>query len=90
MFTFSTFQFVELVHQEDSVRRGKTDHYNTSLANADLVYRINKNISNEPIVDSKKKESTDKPTHKQYLSIMAKNDFNCLPNVWQSYRNSGF
>lgn len=87
---FPTFQFVELVHQEDSGRRGKRDYYRTSLTNVDLVYRINENISNEPIVDSKNNESTVKPTHKQDSSIMAKNDFNCMPSVWQSYRNSEF
>lgn len=64
------------MHKEDSGRRGKRDYYRTSLANADLVHMINEYISNEPIVDSKKKESTVKPTHKQDSSIMAKKDFN--------------
>lgn len=77
------------MHKEDSGRRGKRDYYRTSFANADLVHRINENISNEPIVDAKKKESTVKPTHKQDSSIITKNDFNCMPSVWQSYRNSG-
>lgn len=78
------------MHQEDQGRRGKRDHYCTSLVNADLVHRINENISNQPIIDSKKKESNVKPTHKQDSAIMAKNHFNCMPNVWKSNRNSGF
>lgn len=80
----------------------KIDEYETKGINIEplwptqilfTVYRTNKYVNNEPIVDSKKKESTVKPrlpTCEQDSSIVSRNDFYCMPSVRQSYWNSGF